>query len=52
MVTRFRNHQTKTGNAMGFVTLEDIQGTIELVIFPKTWKEIPPAGDHRRRADR
>jgi DNA polymerase-3 subunit alpha len=37
MVTRFRQHQTKTGKAMGFVTLEDIQGLIELVLFPRTW---------------
>ncbi len=37
MVIRFRRHQTKTGNAMGFATLEDIQGSIELVLFPKTW---------------
>ena len=37
MVTRFRLHQTKGGQAMGFVTLEDIQGPIELVIFPRTW---------------
>ena len=37
MVTRFRNHQTKNGKSMGFVTLEDIQGSIELVIFPRTW---------------
>ena len=39
MVTRFRNHQTKNGKAMGFVTLEDIQGSIELVLFPKTWDQ-------------
>ncbi len=37
MVTRFRQHQTKKGDAMGFVTLEDVQGNIELVMFPKTW---------------
>ncbi len=37
MVTRFRQHQTKTGKAMGFATLEDIQGPIELVLFPRTW---------------
>jgi DNA polymerase-3 subunit alpha len=37
MVTKFRAHQTKTGKAMGFATLEDIQGNIELVLFPKTW---------------
>jgi DNA polymerase-3 subunit alpha len=37
MVTRFRRYQTKNGQAMGFVTLEDMQGSIELVVFPKTW---------------
>ncbi|NLG96241.1 MAG: DNA polymerase III subunit alpha [Chloroflexi bacterium] len=37
MVTRFRNHQTKSGKAMGFVTLEDIRGPIELVLFPRVW---------------
>ena len=37
MVTHFRHHQTKDGKPMGFVTLEDIQGSIELVLFPKTW---------------
>ena len=24
---------------MGFVTLEDIQGNIELVLFPRTWEK-------------
>ena len=38
LVTKFRNHQTKTGKAMGFITLEDIQGSIELVVFPKVWE--------------
>lgn len=37
LVTKFRNYQTKTGKAMGFVTLEDMQGSIELVVFPSTW---------------
>jgi len=37
LVTRFRRHQTKDGKAMGFVTLEDLQGSIELILFPKTW---------------
>jgi DNA polymerase-3 subunit alpha len=39
MVTRFRVHTTKTGKTMGFVTLEDIQGNLELVVFPNTWKK-------------
>ncbi len=37
MVIRFRRHQTKDGKPMGFCTLEDIQGSIELILFPKTW---------------
>jgi len=40
MVTRIRNHQTKSGQAMAFVTLEDLQGTVELVIFPRTWERV------------
>jgi DNA polymerase-3 subunit alpha len=39
IVTRFRDHLTKTGKMMGFVTLEDIQGSIELLLFPKTWEK-------------
>ena len=39
IVTRVRPHQTKTGKSMGFVTLEDLQGTIELVVFPRTWEK-------------
>ncbi len=38
MVTRFRQHQTKDGKLMGFATLEDTQGAIELVLFPRTWE--------------
>jgi DNA polymerase-3 subunit alpha len=37
MVLRVRPHLTKTGKYMGFAAIEDIQGTIELVIFPSTW---------------
>ncbi len=38
MVTRFRPHQTRTGKTMGFATIEDMYGSIELVIFPRTWR--------------
>lgn len=38
MVTKFRTHVTKDGNAMGFATIEDVQGYIELVIFPRAWE--------------
>ncbi len=39
LVSRVRKHQTKAGKDMGFVTLEDIQGNIELVLFPRTWEQ-------------
>jgi DNA polymerase-3 subunit alpha len=39
IVTRVRPHMTKTGKNMGFVTLEDVQGNIELVVFPRTWDQ-------------
>lgn len=42
LVTKFRPHQTKTGKPMGFVTLEDVQGEIELVLFPRTWDKCSP----------
>ena len=39
IVTKIRQHQTKNGKSMAFATIEDIQGTIDLVIFPKTWNQ-------------
>jgi DNA polymerase-3 subunit alpha len=39
MVTVFRPYQTKTGSMMAFVTIEDFQGTMELVLFPRTWEK-------------
>lgn len=39
LITRMRSHQTKTGKLMGFVTIEDVQGSVELVIFPRTWEQ-------------
>ncbi|HSK86742.1 MAG TPA: DNA polymerase III subunit alpha, partial [Anaerolineales bacterium] len=38
LVTAVRPYTTKTNKPMGFVTLEDVQGNIELVLFPKTWQ--------------
>jgi DNA polymerase-3 subunit alpha len=40
MVTRFRTHQTRKGQSMAFATLEDLQGEVELVIFPRAWQQI------------
>jgi len=39
MVDHFRQHMTKKGNNMGFVTLEDLYGRIDLVVFPRIWEE-------------
>ena len=40
MITYIRYHQTKKGDPMAFVNLEDPQGILKLVIFPDTWKRI------------
>ncbi len=37
MVDRFRQHTTKNGKSMGFATLEDMYGKMDLVIFPQAW---------------
>ena len=39
-LSHIRPYQTKTGKAMGFATLEDLQGTIELVIFSRVWGDV------------
>ena len=37
MITGIRPYQTKTGRMMAWVTLEDLTGIIELVVFPRNW---------------
>jgi DNA polymerase-3 subunit alpha len=37
MITSIRHHQTKKGEAMAFVEIEDLQASCELVIFPRTF---------------
>lgn len=39
LVAAVRPYQTKNGKMMGFVTLEDIQGNIDLVLFPRLWSK-------------
>jgi DNA polymerase III subunit alpha len=41
-ITLIRPYQTRSGKPMGFITLEDLQGTVELVVFPRTWQEVSP----------
>jgi DNA polymerase-3 subunit alpha len=38
MVTSVRRFTTKKGETMAFVQLEDVQGTVEVTVFPKTYK--------------
>jgi DNA polymerase-3 subunit alpha len=42
LVNSIRPYTTKNGKPMGFVAIEDIQGAIELVLFPKTWTQCLP----------
>ncbi|MEA3345099.1 MAG: DNA polymerase III subunit alpha [Chloroflexota bacterium] len=39
LVARVRHHTTKRGKPMAFVQLEDLQGTIEVVVFPSIYRE-------------
>lgn len=40
MVRSLKEINTKKGERMAFVTLEDLKGTIEVIIFPDLYKEI------------
>ncbi len=40
IISHIRRHQTRNGQEMGFVILEDLQGTVELVVFPRLWKKL------------
>ena len=39
LIANVRPYMTRANKPMGFVTLEDIQGNIELVLFPRTWEK-------------
>jgi DNA polymerase III subunit alpha len=41
-VSRHRAFQTRHGREMAFLTLEDLQGTVDVVVFSRTWQEISP----------
>ncbi len=40
MVTRIRTTVTKKGDQMAFAVIEDLQGSVELVIFPRAWERM------------
>ncbi len=39
MTQRVRPHTTKRGQEMAFVTLEDMDGTCDVVVFPRVWAQ-------------
>ena len=39
MISTLRTLTTKKGDPMAFATLEDLDGKIDLVFFPRTWQE-------------
>jgi DNA polymerase-3 subunit alpha len=39
LITSVRPYTTKTNKPMGFANIEDIQGGIDLVLFPRTWEK-------------
>jgi len=39
LVNGFKEHKSKKGERMGFLTLEDIAGTTEVVIFPEVFSQ-------------
>ncbi|HEY71044.1 MAG TPA: DNA polymerase III subunit alpha [Anaerolineae bacterium] len=40
MVFSLRPYITRKGDEMGFATLEDLQGRIDLVLFSRTWEKV------------
>ncbi len=40
LISRLRQHTTKKGDAMAFAGLEDLHGSVDLVIFPSVWKQV------------
>ncbi len=39
MISYLRPHTTKKGDAMAFAALEDLHGRVDIIFFPRTWKQ-------------
>jgi DNA polymerase-3 subunit alpha len=39
LVTALKRTMTKSGSAMAFLTLEDLTGSVEVIVFPKTYEQ-------------
>ncbi len=40
LVSRLRTHTTRKGDPMAFAGLEDLHGSVDLVLFPSVWKAV------------
>lgn len=40
MIAGLRPFSTKSGDAMAFAVLEDLEGKVDLVFFPRTWQKV------------
>ena len=40
LIAHLRPHTTKKGDAMAFGSLEDLEGKVDLLFFPKTWQAV------------
>ncbi len=40
LVTNLRPYLARSGREMGFLTLEDLQGSLEVVVFSRVWDEV------------
>jgi DNA polymerase-3 subunit alpha len=40
MISYLRPHTTKKGDAMAFSALEDLHGRVDIIFFPRTWKQV------------
>jgi len=43
LVSALKRTTTKAGAAMAFLTLEDLTGSVEVIVFPKTYEQAHPA---------
>jgi DNA polymerase-3 subunit alpha len=40
IITSVKRTTTKSGSAMAFLTLEDLSGSVEVIVFPKTYEQV------------
>jgi len=43
IITNIRRKTTKNGNMMSYFVLEDLEGTIDIIVFPKTFEDFKEA---------